>query len=819
MSFIGKLVDVITSPFRSPDTTAAEPDDEDFLLADTYTPPPRVRQPQLHRFAPREFGRSSDTRKRARTESAPSPGYARPASASSSGDTPTLVAPVHGVRDDEDKNEENEHTDGRQQSKRARKPSPPVLNPVPRRNGRRGGQGGWNRPKPHGHLIAKFDSRASVTPRRKSRRGPFAQEQENIQQLPQDEQLQAYQDLVRRHANPPGPGGDTYTPATPVVPVKGSFLYDFTSRPVVPVAHPSFGAAMAKQLGKQLKPAVTQPPPTGPTSSSVYEGGPSGRRHAHHPSGAVTDAFSMSPIVSSPSLHASSTPAPPPLHGGRQHDNDLFGSFVGSSPGFGMGMPGGSAVGLLASTPARGGVGVGSRATRSAVASTTTTAATPRGVDVLGEDDLVDDDGLHYPVSSVSTQPFKSTALSSLVSHYTEYFDGTEGKAAKQADKGENTNASGKTHRAPPPAAAAAADTQRASKAASDTTPTSSNSRPAAAADGDGDATIFGSPAWVRRKREEIAEGRRQLEQGILELKIQDNDMRREREEKERKDEERMKELEKSFRDEEAARKTRVQEEVLEVLEVSDEGAATKDAHDDEDVDVDYTPLSEQQLARVQDAWDANLDPSELLCKIKTIELTRGDFSTVADTEWLNDNVMNSYMTLLQQRNAKDASFPNFWSFTTFFYPQLKSKGYNSVRRWTKEAKCPGGLKAYDIIVVPLHLGVHWCCGFIDFRHKTIEMYDSLGSSEQSFYRNIREYLDKEWQDKHGHPFDFDGWEDVRSNQCPQQRNGFDCGMFALKFADFRSRDKHTPFSFTQNHIEYFRQRATIELLQGEWGV
>jgi sentrin-specific protease 1 len=139
------------------------------------------------------------------------------------------------------------------------------------------------------------------------------------------------------------------------------------------------------------------------------------------------------------------------------------------------------------------------------------------------------------------------------------------------------------------------------------------------------------------------------------------------------------------------------------------------------------------------------------------------------------------------------------------------------VRRWTKPGKCPGGFFSYDLVVIPVHLGVHWCCGFIDFRRKTLELYDSMGFSEIAFFRVMRDYLESESQDKLGKPFDLTGWTNVKTNQCPQQDNGYDCGMFALKFADYRSRDKE--FSFTQDDINYFRQRACWELRQGKWGL
>lgn len=38
-------------------------------------------------------------------------------------------------------------------------------------------------------------------------------------------------------------------------------------------------------------------------------------------------------------------------------------------------------------------------------------------------------------------------------------------------------------------------------------------------------------------------------------------------------------------------------------------------------------------------------------------------------------------------------------------------------------------LFCYKLIIVPVHLGVHWCLAVIDFRNKTVKYYDSMGST------------------------------------------------------------------------------------------
>lgn len=66
--------------------------------------------------------------------------------------------------------------------------------------------------------------------------------------------------------------------------------------------------------------------------------------------------------------------------------------------------------------------------------------------------------------------------------------------------------------------------------------------------------------------------------------------------------------------------------------------------------------------------------------------------------------VINFYMNLLVER-SKRSDLPTVYTFNTFFFPKLRSAGFSAVRRWTKKVD----LFAHDILLVPVHLGVHWC--------------------------------------------------------------------------------------------------------------
>ena len=61
-------------------------------------------------------------------------------------------------------------------------------------------------------------------------------------------------------------------------------------------------------------------------------------------------------------------------------------------------------------------------------------------------------------------------------------------------------------------------------------------------------------------------------------------------------------------------------------------------------------------------------------------------------------------MELVRDRGKQD-NFPSVHVFNTFFYPKVMSNGHQGVRRWTKQVD----LFTMDYIIIPVHLGMHWC--------------------------------------------------------------------------------------------------------------
>lgn len=180
--------------------------------------------------------------------------------------------------------------------------------------------------------------------------------------------------------------------------------------------------------------------------------------------------------------------------------------------------------------------------------------------------------------------------------------------------------------------------------------------------------------------------------------------------------------------------------------------------------------------------------------------LTLDDLLTLADQNWLNDQVMNMYGELIMESSHHKVHFLN-----SFFHRQLMTKGYDGVKRWTKQVD----LFSKSLLLVPIHLEVHWCLVIADIVNKKICLYDSQGNALQKVARNILKYLMSEAKEKKQTAFE-SGWTVAFDEEIPQQTNENDCGVFVLEYS--RCLALTRPLHFSQKDIPKIRKRIYKEL-------
>ncbi|KAM6453229.1 sentrin-specific protease 3 isoform 1-T1 [Liasis olivaceus] len=180
--------------------------------------------------------------------------------------------------------------------------------------------------------------------------------------------------------------------------------------------------------------------------------------------------------------------------------------------------------------------------------------------------------------------------------------------------------------------------------------------------------------------------------------------------------------------------------------------------------------------------------------------VTMDDLQTLFGSNWLNDQVMNMYGDLVMDTVPEKVHF-----FNSFFYDKLRTKGYDGVKRWTKNVD----IFNKEILLIPIHLEVHWSLICVEVKQKKITYLDSQRTLNRRCPKHICRYLQAE-ADKKNRPDFREGWKGVFQMNIARQNNDSDCGAFVLQYSKFLALG--LPFTFTQQDMPKLRRQMYKEL-------
>ncbi|XP_057190680.1 sentrin-specific protease 3b [Triplophysa rosa] len=180
--------------------------------------------------------------------------------------------------------------------------------------------------------------------------------------------------------------------------------------------------------------------------------------------------------------------------------------------------------------------------------------------------------------------------------------------------------------------------------------------------------------------------------------------------------------------------------------------------------------------------------------------LTMDDLSTLYGQNWLNDQVMNMYGDLVMDSVPEKVHF-----FNSFFYDKLRTKGYDGVKRWTKNVD----IFQKDLLLIPIHLEVHWSLVSVDIKQRSITYFDSQRTLNRRCPKHISKYLQAEAIIKEQRDF-LTGWKGFFKMNVGRQNNDSDCGAFVLQYCKCLALGQ--PFSFSQQDMPKLRRLMYKEL-------
>lgn len=200
------------------------------------------------------------------------------------------------------------------------------------------------------------------------------------------------------------------------------------------------------------------------------------------------------------------------------------------------------------------------------------------------------------------------------------------------------------------------------------------------------------------------------------------------------------------------------------------------------------------------------------------IDMTRYKIGCLRRATWLNDEVVNFYMSMLQERDERLCTeTPGRLSshyFSSFFLTKLLERdtyNYSNVKRWTKKFD----VLSKDKIFCPVNISnTHWTMAVVFVQRKEIVYYDSMSASGQRYLQALLRWIKDDAKDKKQIDLDVSEWKLIdRQPNVPQQENGYDCGVFCITCADYVSDD--LPLDYDQDYVTENRTRIAAAILRG----
>ncbi|KAL0993809.1 hypothetical protein UPYG_G00114220 [Umbra pygmaea] len=180
--------------------------------------------------------------------------------------------------------------------------------------------------------------------------------------------------------------------------------------------------------------------------------------------------------------------------------------------------------------------------------------------------------------------------------------------------------------------------------------------------------------------------------------------------------------------------------------------------------------------------------------------LTMDDLSTLYGQNWLNDQIMNMYGDLVMDTVPEEVHF-----FNSFFYDKLRTNGYDGVKRWTKNVN----IFQKRLLLIPIHLEVHWSLVSVDITQRAITYFDSQRTLNRRCPKHIAKYLQAEAIKKEQKDF-IKGWKGFFKMNVGRQNNDSDCGAFVLQYCKCLALEQ--PFRFGQLDMPKLRRLMYKEL-------
>eukprot|EP01138_Halocafeteria_seosinensis_P014197 gb/GECG01014496.1/.p1 GENE.gb/GECG01014496.1/~~gb/GECG01014496.1/.p1 ORF type:complete len:249 (+),score=14.17 gb/GECG01014496.1/:1-747(+) len=209
------------------------------------------------------------------------------------------------------------------------------------------------------------------------------------------------------------------------------------------------------------------------------------------------------------------------------------------------------------------------------------------------------------------------------------------------------------------------------------------------------------------------------------------------------------------------------------------------------------------------------LDPRKSPSENIYSRMNRADFQTILPTRWVKGPILDTYGMYLTSQAQLKVFIPSVFFINKMMVkgrrPEQRKYDFDRAKCWTK------GLDIHVVnrVILPMLRGTdHWCCYLVDMDSQEIIEYDSRPAKlDNNRVTALRRWVSDESAKSRGeqHRLNTVKWK-ARVGVCPQQSNGYDCGVFVACL--MRSLAMNMPFTFSQGTIDIERANIALHLLK-----
>lgn len=176
---------------------------------------------------------------------------------------------------------------------------------------------------------------------------------------------------------------------------------------------------------------------------------------------------------------------------------------------------------------------------------------------------------------------------------------------------------------------------------------------------------------------------------------------------------------------------------------------------------------------------------------------------------WFNDNVINSYFTLLEERSKG-----NITLLDTFFFINLTTERYKAFPDQVFSAKSIlqkiNNLFSQKKIFIPLHLFDHWVLLVVDIQEKIVYYFNSFEDSLIEQAKIVISFLCYKYNMLMNSDMKPEFWKIIKG-KSPKQTNSNDCGVFVCSTAEMLTDNRK--LIYKEEDCALLRQKIVYELV------